>query len=396
MSDVYVNNIYIGTHDKAKILLKQLKKLRRNNEITRNLNVRYDEIEDKVEILTKEGRARRPLIVVENGASKLTEEHINKLKKGELDWDGLIKAGVIEYLDADEEENALIALDDKDLTENHTHLEISPSVIVGAMTAMIPFAEYNQAPRVSFGSKLQKQGIGLYAQNFHLRQDTDTHLLHYPQRPIVDTAVFDYVNYDAHPVGQNVVIITMSYEGYNMHDAIIINKASIERGLFRSTFFKPYKSEELKYAGGQIDIFEIPDKEVRGYKTEDAYSQLEEDGLTYPEAVVNEGDVIIGKTSPPRFLTEMDEFKLGVESRRDASIDLKKGEEGIVDQVIITESEEGNRSVKVKIRMPKIPEIGDKFATRHGQKGILGIVIPQEEMPFTEDGIIPDVIFSPH
>jgi DNA-directed RNA polymerase subunit B len=396
MTDVCVDQVFIGTHNKAEELVQNIKNLRRKRKLPSFINVRYNMKEDTVEILTEKGRIRRPLILVENGKPKITQEQVAKIKKNELNWDDLLKEGVVEYLDTDEEENALIAIKPKEITKEHTHLEITPFIIVGLLTGMVPYAEFNQGPRVSFGAKLQKQGVGIYAQNFHLRQDTDTHLLHYPQKPMVDTLVFDYLNYDDHPIGQNIVIAVMSFEGYNMHDAIIVNKASIERGLFRSTYFKPYKSSELKYLGGQVDIFEIPDKEVRGYKKEEDYRFLEEDGLVYPESVVFQEDVLIGKTSPPRFLAEMEEFKMGVEARRDASITVEDPDEGIVDTVVVSENEEGNKTAKIKIRIPKIPELGDKFTTRHGQKGVIGMILPPEDMPQTPDGVIPDIIFNPH
>ncbi len=312
MTEVWADHVFIGTHDNAKELLKNAKQLRRKGKLPEFVNIYYNESEDKIEILSEKGRIRRPLIIVENGAPKITDEHISKIKKGELSWDDMLKEGMVEYLDADEEENALIALHAEDITKDHTHLEITPFVIVGLLTGMVPYAEFNQGPRVSFGSKLQKQGVGIYAQNFHLRQDTDTHILHYPQRPVVKTVVLDHINYDDHPTGQNVVIAVMSYGGYNMSDAIMINKSSIERGLFRSPYFKPYKSAELKYLGGQGDIFEVPDKDVRGYKKEEDYRYLEEDGIISPESAVDYETVLVGKTSPPRFLAEMEEFKIGV------------------------------------------------------------------------------------
>jgi len=191
-------------------------------------------------------------------------------------------------------------------------------------------------------------------------------------------------------------LLLMSYEGYNMQDSIIINKASVQRGLFRSTFFRPYDSQELRYSGGLIDEIGIPDKDVKGYKAEEDYKLLEEDGIVYPEAKLNEETVIIGKTSPPRFLGDLEEFNLASNIRRESSTTLKHGEQGIVDLVIVTENEEGNRLAKVRVRDQRIPEVGDKFASRHGQKGVIGSVIPAEDLPFTSKGVIPDLIFSPH
>jgi len=304
--------------------------------------------------------------------------------------------GIIEYLDALEEENAFIALYENELTKEHTHLEIDPVAILGLTTSVIPYSNFGSSSRLIRGSKIQKQSLGLYASNFHLRMDTDVSLLHYPQKPIVKTFMHDILNYDSHAAGQNVTIALMSYEGYNMQDSIILNKGSVQRGLARSTYFRPYEAEELRYSGGLIDEVCVPDKEVKGYKTEKNYRLLEKDGIVYTGALVNAEDVVIGKTSPPRFLSSLEEFSIAASTRRESSVSIKHGEGGIVDDVVITENEEGNKIVQIRIRDPRIPEIGDKFASRHGQKGVIGMIVPHEDMPFSSSGIIPDLIFSPH
>ncbi len=395
MTDVFFNGTFIGTVKNPARFIKHIKKERREGKITNLMNIMYDEELDNIEITTEKGRARRPLIIVEKGIPKLTKEHIKKLKNGEISWNDLVKEGVIEYLDASEEEDAKIAMNESELTEAHTHLEISPLCIFGNQAAMVPYAEHNTAPRVIYGAKLLKQGLGIYASNYLIRDDTDSNILHYVQKPLVGTIMWDLMNYDIHPIGTNVVVAIMTWDGYNIEDAIVINKSSIERGLFRSTYFRPYKSEELKYAGGIKDLICIPEKEVKGYRTEDAYVHLEDDGIIYPEAEVESGDVLVGKTSPPRFLAGLEEFKVGIEARRETSTTIKLQEKGIVDTVMITESQEGNKMVKVKIRDQRIPEIGDKFSSRYGQKGVIGMIVPQESMPFTASGIIPDIIFSP-
>ncbi|MCW1296486.1 MAG: DNA-directed RNA polymerase subunit B [Candidatus Parvarchaeota archaeon] len=396
MSDVFLNGKFVGEVKEPEKFVQKIRENRRNGVLPNEINVSYHEERDEVYISTEKGRARRPLIVVENGKPKLTKEHLEKLQKGEIRWSDLVKEGVIEYLDADEEENCYIAINENELTKEHTHLEISPLVILGSQAAMIPYAEHNLSVRILIGAKVIKQSLGIYAANFLLRMDTDSSILHYPQRPIVKTKIYDTINYDSHPAAQNIVVAIMSFEGYNMEDAIIMNKASIERGLYRSTYYRPYKTEELRYSGGQVDKIKIPEKDIKGYRTEEAYRYLEEDGIIYPEAEVKAGDVLIGKTSPPRFLTSLEEFKVGLESRRETSVPVRHGEKGIVESVILTESEEGNRFVKVKVRDLRVPELGDKFANRHGQKGVVGLIVPQEDMPFSASGVIPDIIFSPH
>jgi len=243
---------------------------------------------------------------------------------------------------------------------------------------------------------MSKQALGIYAANFLHRTDTQRHILHYPQEPIVRTEIGDVLNIWDRPSGQNMVVAIASYIGYNMQDALIINKSSAERGIGRSTFYRTYSTEKVRYAGGHEDSIQIPTEDVSGYKSEYSYRFLSEDGIINPECSVEAGDVLIGKTSPPRFLESLEEFGVGVTKRRESSEAVKHGEKGVVDLVIITESEDGNSQVRVKVRDQRPPELGDKFASRHGQKGTIGLLVPQQDMPFTESGIVPDIIINPH
>ncbi|MBI5881174.1 DNA-directed RNA polymerase subunit B, partial [archaeon] len=318
-----------------------------------------------------------------------------QLQKGEIAWEDLLKQGVVEFIDAAEEENTLVAFFEDELTPEHTHMEIHPIALVGLTTALVPYGNFCHSTKLAIGGKNQKQAIGFYASNFSVRMDMDVNILHTPQNPIVTTLMHDISDYDEHPAGQNVVVAVMSYMGYNIEDAILINKGSIDRGFGRTTYFRPAVAEELRYAGGLTDEICIPDKEIKGYKSEVDYRYLEEEGIIYPEAKVGEGDVIIGKTSPPRFLSSLDEYNLASNIRRESSVALKHGEEGVVDFILITENGEGNKLVQVRLRDSRIPEIGDKFTSRHGQKGVVGVIVPQSDMPFSASGIVPDIIFSP-
>lgn len=395
--DVKLNGKLIGVHKKPKKLIKKVKKLRNKPAVCPELNYTYNKKENIVEFNTDAGRIRRPLLAVEGGELLLTKEHIKKLKKDKMKWQDLIDKGIIEYLDADEEENVLIAMNEDDITKDTTHMEISPSVIFGSQTAMIPYAEHTLSPRILYGAKMMKQGLGMFATNYPLQQNlADIAVMHYPQRPIVDTFMYDIANYDSHPVGQNLVVAVASGKGYNMEDAIVMNKATMERGAYRATYFTPYKTEELKYSGGQVDRIEIPDKDIKGYRSEEDYRFLEEDGIAYIDSDIKEGEVLVGKTSPPRFLSSLEEFRVNIESRMETSVELDRLGTATVTSAIITENEAGNKAVKVRVRDQTVPEIGDKFATRHGQKGIIGMILPEEDMPFTASGIKPDILFSPH
>jgi DNA-directed RNA polymerase subunit B' len=396
MTEVYLNNKYIGVVDDAALFTEQFKQERRRGAVSNNVNIYVDDKADEIRIESTKGRARRPLIVVKNGAPALTEKHLKQLEKGEITWHDLVQQGVVESLDAAEEENALVALTEKDITPEHTHLEISPFDMFGLATSLVPFAHHTPAPRVNMGSKNQKQALGFYAANFLTRMDMDVNILHYPQVPIVQTIMHDISHDEKHPAGQNLIVAVMSYEGYNMEDAVILNKGSVERGLARSTYYRPSVAEELRYSGGLVDDISIPDKEVKGYKSEHDYRNLEKDGIIFAEAKVAEGDVVIGKTSPPRFLSSLDEYNLAAATRRESSVSIPHGEQGIVDFVLVTENEEGNKLIQVRLRDQRVPEIGDKLTSRHGQKGVIGLIVPSADMPFSASGIAPDLIFSPH
>src|SRR3989338_5812729 len=396
MTDIFLNERYIGTTESAKDLIKQVRAERRKGVLPAELNFHHDQEYDEMFFDTTRGRARRPLIVVENGKSKLTEQHIQELKNGTIKWEKLVKDGVIEYIDAAEEENCYTSLSEEELTKDHTHLEISPLIILGLTSSLVPYSNFCASSKLIRGSKMLKQSIGLYAANFLLRMDTDVNVLHYPQKPITTTFMDQVFEYDKHPAGQNIVIALLSFEGYNMEDAIVINRGSIDRGFARSTFFKPFNAEELRYQGGLVDEICIPDKEVKGYKSEKDYRLLEEDGIVFTGAKVKDEDVIIGKVSPPRFLGEFEEFNIATNVKRESSVALTHGENGIVDMTLITENEDGNRLVQMRLRQQRIPEVGDKFASRHGQKGVISYLVPIEDMPFTASGIVPDIIFSPH
>jgi DNA-directed RNA polymerase subunit B len=390
--DVFFNGIFIGTIKKPEELILKIKQKRRQGDFPIQMNLRNDKDFNIISISTESGRSLRALIIVENGESKLTKEHMEQLEKKEIDWNDLVKQGVIEYLDANEEENALVALYKEEITQKHTHLEVDPIDLLGAVASLVPFVNHDQAPRLLRGSKTQRQSLGLYASNYHSRLDTDVSILQYPQKPIVKSFVYDTL--DIYPAGQNLTVAIMTYEGYNIEDALVFNKGSLQRGVGRSFYFRPYSAIETNYAGGLKDEIAPLDKDVSEYKTEASYKFLENDGIVSPETEINESEVLIGKTSPPKFLSEARE--ISIKTKKDTSVTMRQEEKGVIDSVFITEDDEGNKIVHVKTRDQRIPEIGDKFATSHGQKGVIGAIIPEEDIPFTSRGIRPDVIFNPH
>lgn len=440
---VYLNGDLIGYHNDLSKIAGILRSLRRKGQLSDEVNFRHDESTDELIINCDRGRIRRPLIVLNQGNTVLTSKDLKMLETGEKSITDLTSEGKIEWVDAEEEEDLLISVYAyespekcpscgeylsrtqvvwKDLGENfpnpdhftlkclkcqsditvkslltpeHTHLEIDPYLLLGVTASVTPYPEHNSSPRITMAAAMTKQSIGLSSANFRIRNDSRGHFLHYPQTPLVTTRVMDYINYDKKPAGQNLVVAILSFEGYNIQDAIVVNRAAIERGMGRSSFFRTYTAEERRYPGGQEDRFEIPTHDVLGARAEEYYKNLDENGIIYPESYVEGSDVLVGKTSPPRFLEEGAE-KLGPQRRRESSITIRPNEKGYVDNVIMTVSESNSRVVKIRVRSDRIPELGDKFASRHGQKGVIGVIVPQEDMPFTEEGIIPDIIINPH
>src|SRR2546427_579392 len=370
LTRVYVNGDLVGLHEDPKMLVAEIRERRRSGLLSHEVNVRYDENMGEIIINCDEGRIRRPLLVVKDGHIVFSRKHVEELKMGRLRLSDLVRNGVVEWIDAEEEEDTFIAIypydvpsrckeckhplsrndvtwanmgsrdDEAELlcahchktftvkaaiTKEHSHIEVDPMVTLVVASGVVPYPEHNSSPRVTMGAGMAKQSLGLGSSNYRLRPDTRSHLLHYPEQPLVQTDSMKYVSFNERPAGQNFVVAVMSHHGYNMEDALVMNKASIDRGLGRSSFMRTYRAEERRYPGGQEDHFEIPSPDVAGAPADLSYANLTpDDGLISPEVLVQRGEGLIGKTSPPRLLAEETDF-LTPQKRRETSVPVRPG-----------------------------------------------------------------------
>ncbi|PPJ55147.1 hypothetical protein CBER1_05432 [Cercospora berteroae] len=448
---IMLNGTWVGVHRNAGQLADTLRALRRKGLLSFEVTIIRDVREREIRIFTDAGRVCRPLFVVDNdpkslnrGSLVLKQDQLEKLaldqeilanlegvSEEERDnsifgWKGLVDAGVVEYLDAEEEETAMIIMTPDDLEEHKnmrngiqweearddphrrikpkpnasvrmwTHCEIHPAMILGICASIIPFPDHNQSPRNTYQSAMGKQAMGVTLTNYNVRMDTMANVLYYPQKPLATTRSMEFLRFRDLPAGQNAIVAIACYSGYNQEDSVIMNQSSIDRGLFRSLFFRAYMDQEKRVGMAVVEAFEKPTRADTMRMKQGSYDKLDEDGIVAPGARVSGDDIIIGKTAPmPPDAEELGQrTKLHV--KRDVSTPLRSTENGLVDQVLITTNTEGLRFVKVRTRVTKVPQIGDKFASRHGQKGTIGITYRQEDMPFSADGLTPDIIINPH
>lgn len=439
---IFVNGVWVGVQKDAKIIDEALRSLRRKGDINSEVSIVRNIREKEFKIFTDAGRVYRPLFVVEEGKLKLEKSHVQALiySQNEEDlinsdgekqegyyWSNLVLDGIIEYIDAEEEETTMIAMSPEDLipveddeemekpseemeessgkrikikhtrnAQTWTHCEIHPSMILGVAASIIPFPDHNQSPRNTYQSAMGKQAMGVFLTNYSVRMDTMANILYYPQKPLATTRSMEYLKFRELPAGQNAIVAILCYSGYNQEDSMIMNQSSIDRGLFRSLFFRSYMDQERREGMNSVEQFEKPLKSNTLRLKQGTYEKLDEDGLISPGVRVSGGDVIIGKTAPIPANNEELGQRTKFHTKRDASTTLRITENGIVDQVLLTVNQEGLKFSKVRMRTTKVPQVGDKFASRHGQKGTIGITYRHEDMPFTAEGVVPDLIINPH
>jgi DNA-directed RNA polymerase II subunit RPB2 len=433
---VFVNGNWIGVLDNPVETLETLKLFRRNGVIPLYTSISFSYDNNIIYLYTDAGRLTRP-IFYKNNNGKLSYEKGNIrdiINSHKYTWEQVVSGfetksdnlfnirnnilydttelypnytnlqqllemfdrnkAIIDYIDTSEEESALIATTVEDLKKNkyYTHCEIEPSLILGVMGNSIIFPESNQLPRDVFSCGQSRQAVSLYHSNYQLRLDKMGVVLNYGQVPLVKSRYLEYINNEEQPYGVNAIVAIMSYTGYNVEDAILINEASIKRGIFRTTYFTSYEAHEesAKVAGSTVNSFftNIETKQnIMKLKEGYDYSKLDEHGLVKENTMIDDRIILIGQ------MTSSTDSK-GI--YLDNSTTTKKGQLGFVDKSFISEGEEGFRIAKVRIREERLPTFGDKMASRAGQKGTIGQIIPEEDMPFTSDGLRPDLIINPH
>jgi DNA-directed RNA polymerase II subunit RPB2 len=396
---VFINGAWVGiANDANKLyLLIKDKKYRGCINIYTSIifNYRYKEIR----ICNDAGRLTRPLLRVKDGKLLLTNAMVKKIKAGELSWTDLLcakklKESVIEYIDAEEQNISLIAMTSKDLKSNkhYTHCEIHPSTIFGILASCIPFPEHNQSPRNTYQCAMGKQAMGLYATNFSGRMDKTSYILTYGARPLVDTRIVNLIRLNDIPSGMMVIVAIASFTGYNQEDSIIFNQEFIDRGGFSLTLYKTEKDEDKKTYGDE-EIRCRPDPvKTKGMNFAN-YDKLNHAGIIPENTHLENKDVIIGKVVPIKG-NRNDHTKIIKYS--DQSKVFRTHEECYIDKNYVDRNGDGYTFCKVRTRTYRRPEIGDKFSSRHGQKGTIGIILPPENMPFSDSGIRPDIIINPH
>ncbi|CAF0705914.1 unnamed protein product [Brachionus calyciflorus] len=396
---VFINGNIIGMIKDQENFTRTLKLLRRKRYINEFVSVFVSHTHRCVYISSDGGRLCRPYIIVEKGRAKLTQEHINELNLGVKDFDFFLKNGIIEYLDVNEESDAQIAVYERDINEKTTHLEIEPFTLLGVCAGLIPYPHHNQSPRNTYQCAMGKQAMGVTGFNQQNRIDTLLYSLGYPQRPMVKTRTIELINFEKLSAGQNAIVAVMSYSGYDIEDALILNKSSIDRGFGRCLIHKKQAISLKRYTNQSYDKVMGPMLDAKTKKPIWRHDILDADGIAGPGERVDNKQVLVNKYSPvvTEAMASTTPGQAETKSElRETPLTYRNPVEAYVEKVMITSNNDDAFLIKLLMRQTRRPEIGDKFSSRHGQKGVVGLIVNQENMPFTDSGICPDIIMNPH
>jgi len=402
---VFINGAWIGITDEPEKLYLSLKDKKYKGIINIYTSVIFDYKNCEIRLCNDGGRLIRPLLKVNNNKILYTPEIINKLEKQELNWNDLLIAcniddSIIEYIDPLEQSFSMIAMKKNDLITSkknniiykYTHCEIHPSSIFGILASCIPFPDHNQSPRNTYQSAMGKQAMGVYVTNYEKRMDKTAYVLSYPMRPLVDTRIMNIINLNKIPSGEMVIVAIASHTGYNQEDSILFNKGSLDRGLFQATVYHTEKDEDKKIQGDEEIRCKPDPNKTKGMKFAN-YDKVDQNGVIPENSLVEDRDIIISKILP---IKENKNDQTKVIKYEDQSKVYRTKEETYVDKNYIERNGDGYNFCKVRLRIVRKPVIGDKFSSRHGQKGTIGNIINEEDMPFTAEGVKPDIIINPH
>ena len=357
-------------------------------------------MEEKIiHIYNDAGRLVRPVYKIKNNKLCITPSIINKIKTGELEWNDLLLShknenSVIEYIDSEEQKFGMICMNENNIDPryNYTHCEIHPSTIFGILASCIPFPDHNQSPRNTYQCAMGKQAIGIYASNFNKRMDKTAYILNYPMKPLVETRIMNMLNISTLSSGNQVIVAIMTHSGFNQEDSILFNRGSVDRGLFHSTLYHTEKDEDKKI-NGEEEFRGKPNKAITKNIKFGNYDKLGSNGLIPENTLLEDKDIFIGVMSTIKG-NKNDNNKMI--KYTDNSKSYRTHEECYIDKNEVHRNGDGYCTVKVRIRSHRVPAVGNKFSSRHGQKGTVGHIINEEDMPFTKDGIRPDLIINPH
>ena len=400
---VFVNGAWLGIAKDALHLYGSLKSKKYKGIINVYTSITFNTKCKEIRVCNDAGRLTRPVLRVKDHSLLLTKSYIRRLAEKEISWDDLLTEcqtdnAVIEYIDASEQNLSMIAMEPSELADEsnsihkYTHCEIHPSTIFGILASCIPFPEHNQSPRNTYQCAMGKQAMGMYVTNYDNRMDKTAYVLTYPARPLVDTRVMNMIELNQIPSGTQVVVAIMTHSGYNQEDSILFNKGSIDRGLFQATIYHTEKDEDKKIHGDE-EIRCRPDpSKTKGMKFGN-YDKVNSKGVIPENTLLENRDIIISKVLP---IKEARNDHTKTTKYEDQSRIYRTKEEAYIDKNYMERNGDGYNFCKVRIRTVRKPVIGDKFSSRHGQKGTIGNIIPECDMPFTSNGLRPDIIINPH